>query len=116
MENEDWHIIEIEDDPDLYEPYELEHSIEHKFEPGTIKVYLGAQAIFEGNPEGWREYLARHLKGDYGELDEGDKQANERALDFGDDRLLSRYDIGEAAIYIETWPGYYTSILDVWER
>jgi len=56
------------------------------------------------------------LNGDYGDLDKADKQANERALDFGDDRLLSRYDLENGAIYIETWPGYYTSIMDVFER
>ncbi|NWB99479.1 hypothetical protein HX882_26660 [Pseudomonas gingeri] len=37
-------------------------------------------------------YLNRHLAGDWGELDEDDKQSNEEALHNGT-RLLSAYDI-----------------------
>lgn len=53
-------------------------------------------------PEAWRTLkgvgmtpdalLARHLRGDWGDLDEHDKQENERALQQGK-RLLSGYDL-----------------------
>lgn len=37
-------------------------------------------------------YLKRHLAGDWGELTDDDKQANQQALKYGD-RLFSGYDI-----------------------
>ncbi len=37
-----------------------------------------------------QESLSRHLKGDWGEVDEEDKQTNDEALKQGD-RLLSAY-------------------------
>jgi hypothetical protein len=47
-------------------------------------------------------YMRRHHCGDWGDLDEGDKQANEDALDHGD-RILSCYDVpGGHRIYIIT--------------
>ena len=47
-------------------------------------------------------YMRRHLCGDWGDLDECDKQANEDALIHGD-RILSHYKLGGGRrIYIIT--------------
>ncbi|MFO6238857.1 class I SAM-dependent methyltransferase, partial [Pseudomonas aeruginosa] len=48
--------------------------------------------------------LNRHLAGDWGTLDQEDRNTNQRALKFGD-RLLSSYDIdagGESRLWIIT--------------
>ena len=51
-------------------------------------------------------YLERHLAGDWGDLDEADKQTNNQALKHGD-RLFSSYDLhddadGETRLWIIT--------------
>src|SRR5690606_6242905 len=45
--------------------------------------------------------LHRHHCGDWGDLGEGDKRANEAALE-GDERILSRYDLECGSFYIIT--------------
>jgi hypothetical protein len=70
---------------------------------------------FEKNKKTLAKYVSRYVNKDYGDLEDGDKQANKFDLANGG-RVLSRYNIGEAAIYIETWPGSYTGVMDVWER
>ena len=57
--------------------------------------------------------LTRHLNGDWGDLCEEDKQLNENALRYGNDRLFSRYVYnGETNIYIITeWDRSATTIL-----
>lgn len=53
----------------------------------------------------------RHTNGDWGELGEEDKQANEYALENGD-RLFSAYKKEDWKIYIITeWDRSYTTIL-----
>ena len=57
-------------------------------------------------------YMRRHLCGDWGDLDECDKQANEDALIHGD-RILSHYKLGGGRrIYIITeWDRSSTCIM-----
>lgn len=57
--------------------------------------------------------FARHCNGDWGDLDEEDKMANDFALLNGDDRLFSRYDYRDGvSIYIITeWDRSATTIL-----
>lgn len=47
------------------------------------------------------QVLARHASGDWGDLDREDREANDRALRDGE-RLLSRYDVGGASVYVIT--------------
>jgi hypothetical protein len=58
---------------------------------GKIYASIGAIAIFAGalveDPD---SFLARHASGDWGELDEHDRKANEHALEHGL-RVLSVY-------------------------
>ena len=57
--------------------------------------------------------FARHCDGDWGDLCEDDKRANDFALRNGDDRLFSKYDYDEnTSIYIITeWDRSYTTVL-----
>jgi hypothetical protein len=60
------------------------------FNPGVLLSTPGALAAFERNNQAPFEFLQRHLSGDWGDLDEEDRQANEQALVDGS-RLLSAY-------------------------
>ncbi len=59
---------------------------------GLGQVYLtpGAQAALLQNDHCPWEFLSRHVRGDWGELTEGDRQANIEAVIEGG-RLLSSY-------------------------
>jgi hypothetical protein len=61
-----------------------------KFTPGRIVATPGALAAFEGTGESPSSFLARHLAGDWGELDAEDIRENEFSLENGF-RLLSAY-------------------------
>lgn len=67
-----------------------------RFKLGQIVLTPGAIAALEEAGQQPSEFLGRHVTGDWGELDEGDKQANDAAcLHEGDldkqDRILSAY-------------------------
>ena len=66
----------------------LHQEIEHKFSPGRLMITPGARAELTDNDV--TRALARHLKGDWGELNEQDRSENERSLKQGF-RLLSAY-------------------------
>jgi hypothetical protein len=61
-----------------------------KFDAGRLVATPGALAAFEAAGEEPWPYLMRHLAGDWGELDEEDKQENEYALR-NSLRVLSAY-------------------------
>lgn len=61
-----------------------------KFQPGRVVATPGALGALEASGEGPLEYLARHIAGDWGDVDEGDHQENELSLTHGF-RLLSAY-------------------------
>ena len=64
--------------------------VDHRFELGRIVATPGAlRALEEAGQSPW-EYLARHLRGDWGELSEEDRRENELSLQEGF-RLLSAY-------------------------
>jgi hypothetical protein len=60
------------------------------FSLGRVVATPGALAALEKVGQAPIEYLARHAKGDWGELCEDDKEANAEALKHGS-RLLSSY-------------------------
>ncbi|SDS17292.1 hypothetical protein SAMN05216198_1353 [Halopseudomonas litoralis] len=70
--------------------------------------YLALQGRF--NPA---IYLRRHLSGDWGDLDEGDRQLNDAALESGQDRLFSSYKVApELKLWIITeWDRSVTTLL-----
>jgi len=61
-----------------------------RFNPGVLLSTPGALEAFEKNGQTPLEFLKRHVAGDYGELCDEDRQANEQALIDGS-RLLSAY-------------------------
>jgi len=63
------------------------------FPTGTVVATRGVYDLAEENPDFGQfvqKCLNRHVKGDWGDVDEEDKQTNNRALKRGD-RLLSAY-------------------------
>ncbi len=65
-------------------------TITPKFNSGVLLATPGASEAFEKNGQFPFEFLQRHLKGDWGDLDEEDRQLNDHALVDGS-RLLSAY-------------------------
>lgn len=63
-----------------------------RFELGMVLATPGAIEAFEKAEDGAVAYLRRHLSGDWGDLDEHDKQMNEDAVRYGG-RILSAYRI-----------------------
>ena len=61
-----------------------------RFAPGRLLATPGALAALTDAGVNGAAYFARHLAGDWGELDAEDRAANERALLTGE-RLLSAY-------------------------
>ena len=64
-----------------------------KFDPGRMVMTPGAVEVLANNNELVSKYLTRHISGDWGELDESDRRANDAALRNGT-RLLSNYVLG----------------------
>lgn len=85
-----------------------------EFNIGQTVVTRGVnEKLMESRP--FAQFVAksfvRHCNGDWGELCEEDKEANEYALKHGE-RLLSRYENGDLSIYIITeWDRSVTTIL-----
>ena len=63
---------------------------EEKFQPGRTVATPGALAALEASGEAPVGYLARHIAGDWGDVDEHDRRENELSLTHGF-RLLSAY-------------------------
>ena len=87
-----------------------------KFELGKVVATSGVYEMVNQDNEFdkfVRKSFVRHCDGDWGDLDEEDKRANDFALRNGDDRLFSKYNYNdEVSIYIITeWDRSYTTIL-----
>ena len=65
-----------------------------KFDCGVLLATPGASEKFQSNNQTPFEFLQRHLAGDWGDLCEEDRQANEQALVEGS-RLLSAYKLAD---------------------
>ena len=61
-----------------------------KFPLGQVVATPGALRTIAAAGHTPHEFLARHLQGDWGELDDDDRRENERSLE-DDCRLLSAY-------------------------
>jgi hypothetical protein len=61
-----------------------------KFSLGQILATPGALEALQESGQNVQFFLARHVRGDWGEVCEGDKQLNDQALIDGS-RLLSAY-------------------------
>lgn len=65
------------------------------FTAGRLVATPGALALLEQVNKSPLEYISRHLRGDWGDLDQGDKTENELSLKYGF-RLLSSYQVTES--------------------
>ncbi|MDP2160430.1 MAG: hypothetical protein Q8K02_08115 [Flavobacterium sp.] len=64
-----------------------------KFKPGQIVATPGAINAMNANNVNAETLLARHLSGDWGDLCKEDKELNDEALQTGEDRFFSSYNI-----------------------
>ena len=86
-----------------------------KFGPGRLMMTSGVSYWLSEMPqvrdEVWRMVL-RHIRGDWGDVSEGDRAENERALDAGD-RLMSVYAAtdGTRVWIITEWDRSVTTVL-----
>jgi len=67
-----------------------------RFRLGRLLATPGALGALGAAGESPASYLARHVRGDWGDLDPEDQQANEEALRVGS-RLLSAYRTSQGA-------------------
>ena len=72
------------------------HETAKKFSLGRIVATPGALENLAAAGQSADEFLARHVTGDWGDLDEGDKALNDAALADGS-RILSAYSTRKGA-------------------
>jgi hypothetical protein len=78
-----------------------------RFRPGQVFMTIG---IAERVRQGWLDpvpFLCRHLNGDWGDLSDDDRRQNDAALQSGEDRLFSSYQVT---------PGLKLWIITEWDR
>ena len=68
----------------------------NRFSPGKVVATPGALAALAASGESLFDYLARHLSGDWGDIDAEDARENELSLKHGF-RLLSAYTLKSGA-------------------
>jgi hypothetical protein len=68
-----------------------------KFEPGTIVATPAALDALKQHGQLGQTFLDRHFNGDWGDLCDEDKLANDQAL-LNDCRLLSSYNLTESRV------------------
>jgi hypothetical protein len=69
------------------------------FELGQVVITPACIELIEHQGKSPEEFLARHHVGDWGDIDEEDKQMNEEAL-WGGSRLMSVYETERGNIWI----------------
>jgi len=65
-----------------------------RFELGRVVATPASLRVLEKSGQTPQEFLHRHIHGDWGELSDGDCEANEEALQ-DDSRILSAYITGD---------------------
>ncbi len=77
-----------------------------KFLPGTVLMTPGVEALLDrlGGPADLVQAFRRHIRGDWGDMPEEDKAANDASLEDGS-RLMSAYKIGGEKVWIITEAG-----------
>lgn len=78
------------------------HHAGPRFKPGRILATLGALEVITDAKVSIVDLLIRHLRGDWGELSDSDREQNERAITAGQ-RILSNYVLsGGGTVWIIT--------------
>lgn len=84
---------------------------EMRFDLGDIVVTAGAHFTLQRLNRHPIQLVARHVEGDWGDLDEHDIRENEQSADQGF-RVVSAYNIDDAKFYVITeWDRSYTTVL-----
>ena len=84
-----------------------------RFSPGATVMTVGVANLVEQGRLNPSPYLRRHLRGDWGDLDENDRRSNDAALASGEARLLSSYQVDpDLKLWIITeWDRSVTTLL-----
>jgi len=84
-----------------------------RFSPGQVVMTAGVDELVRQGRLNPVPYLRRHLHGDWGDLDEGDRRLNDAALKSGEDRLFSSYQVApDLKLWIITeWDRSATTLL-----
>jgi hypothetical protein len=72
-----------------------------RFVIGQIYATRGAADVIETYKINWLQLLYRHVTGDWGDLDDADKQENELSVQKGF-RILSAYGRGDRKLWVIT--------------
>lgn len=83
------------------------------FELGRVVATPGTLELLAGIGRDPLELINRHMRGDWGDLDQEDIDANERSLNCGS-RLFSSYNVdghGTKVWVITEWDRSYTTVL-----
>jgi hypothetical protein len=72
-----------------------------RFDYGVLVLTPGAVRVFAADGVLPSDLLLRHVRGDWGDLGDDDKNANEAALKTGA-RLLSAYTVGGETLWVIT--------------
>ena len=78
-----------------------------RFDSGRIVMTTGVDTLIDEGRLNPAPYLYRHLCGDWGDLDDSDRRLNDAALQSGEDRLFSSYQV---APNLKLW------IITEWDR
>ena len=83
-----------------------------RFHPGELVMTAGVNELIQQGVFDATAYLQRHLNGDWGDLDDEDRQANDAALIHGT-RLLSSYRVAPTVTLwiITEWDRSVTTLL-----
>lgn len=83
-----------------------------RFQPGQLVMTAGVNDLIQQGVFDATAYIQRHLNGDWGDLCDEDRQANDTALIHGT-RLLSSYQVAPAATLwiITEWDRSVTTLL-----
>lgn len=71
------------------------------FSLGDTYMTSGVQALADEDKVDPSELITRHVRGDFGDLDQHDLTMNNLAIENGD-RILSRYEVNDHAYYVIT--------------
>ena len=84
-----------------------------RFATGQIVMTSGVDALIEAGRLDPAPYLYRHLSGDWGDLNDSDRRLNDAALQSGEDRLFSSYQVTpDLKLWIITeWDRSVTTLL-----
>ncbi len=84
-----------------------------RIDAGQVVMTIGVNALVRQGRLNPAPYLRRHLSADWGDLDDSDQRQNDAALQSGEDRLFSSYQVApDLTLWIITeWDRSVTTLL-----